>query len=169
MKSFQIPGIAGTMLWLSLFCAAGQTNPAVSTTVSSGKVVLPERITAVDANITSAVSVRPTRPALPPEVQAKIERFKIDARNYVAQQEALKKQLAGASEDERRVLRERIRILREAWLERAREIRKEYKDRLADLKEKLPDHSEVLDSVRSEIKDSLRQEQQGGRPRRGGD
>lgn len=160
---------------LTLFAAAGamaQTNVDSTTQKVEGQVVVPERPTAIDANISPTTTVRPVRPErtpLPPEVLSRIEQFKKDARNYLEQQEALKKKLVGANEKERAIIRERLKELREQWLERSREIRKEFKERQQELADKLPGHREVLESLRSAAKEQARDAQQETRTRRGDD
>ncbi len=148
--------LAGAMIVLAVFPVTAQ--PTANQVTRTGTVIVPERPTAVDANVSSATTVRPAltaRPALPPEVQARVERFKLDARSYLAQQEALKKQLQGANDTERAVIRDKLRQLREQWLERARELRQEYQDRKDALKEKLQDRQEIFDELRNNARDQL--------------
>jgi hypothetical protein len=172
MRPFRQLGFALAILCGAAFAAVGQTNPTVSSSLSGGRVIVPERPTAVDANVTSfgpSRPLRPERPALPPEVSQRIDRFKLDARAYMEQQEALKKSLVGANEQERQAIRLQIHALREKWLEQVREMRKEYKDRLPELRQKLAGHSEVLDSVRNSARNQLKEMQQETKPRRGDD
>lgn len=148
-----------------------QTNP-VNTTgqpLPNGRVILPEKLTAPDSANATISTLRPAlteRPNLPPEVLARIERFKQDARAYLARQEALKKQLQGANDKERALIREQLKELRDRWLERARELRKEYKERQAELADKLSEYRELLNDVRASAPS---QAAQGGRTRRGDD
>ena len=138
--------------------ATAQTNPVdtASQLKRDGKVIVPERPTANDtanANTTTANlrPSRPERPNLPPEVQALVEKFKRDARAYRDREEALKKQLEGANEKERALIREQLRELRAQWLERTKEMRKEYKDRQAELADKLAGHTRLLDATRNSV------------------
>ena len=147
----------GTAILVTIFTAAAQTT--ANEPIRSGTVIVPERPTAVDANVSSVATVRPDRPerpALPPEVLARVDRFKLDARAYLAQQDALKKQLQGASDQERAVVREKLRALREQWLEQARELRQEYKERSAELESKLRDHRELFDELRNSAAEQIR-------------
>jgi hypothetical protein len=161
--------LAVVAIGLSLFASnsRAQTNVANSTpqTTRDGMVLAPEQTTANDSSVIAASDTRPSRPErpnLPPEVQSRIERFKVDARAYLARQEALKKELQGANDKERAIIREKLNELREQWLERAREMRKEYKERQAELADKLTEYRELLDKSRStSIQDT------GGRTRRG--
>ena len=159
----------------ALFAAASaraQTNvTSASQPPVKGQVLVPERLTTTDsANTTKLLRpARPERAPLPPEVVARIESFKRDARAYLDKQEALKKKLQGANDQERAVIRDRLRELREQWLERSRELRKEYRERLQELADKMPEYRELLDSIRSSAQDQLRQSQSDTRTRRGND
>ena len=149
--------VVGATVLVTVCTAVAQTT--ASEPIRSGTVIVPERPTAVDANVSSAVTARPDRPerpALPPEVLARVDRFKLDARAYLAQQDALKKQLQGASDQERAVVREKLRALREQWLEQARELRQEYKERSAELESKLRDHRELFDELRNSAAEQIR-------------
>src|SRR5262245_31711946 len=133
-----------------------------------GQVLVPDRPTAPDANVGNQGSVKPPKNSeLPPEVSKRVDRFKLDAKAYLDAQEALKKQMVGASDTERAALREQLRLLREKWLERSRELREEYKERRAELEDKLKDHRELFDELRNAAAD--RKQNSGGHHRRGGD
>jgi len=168
MKNFWWPlaGAAWLLGWPATFA---QTNVTTSSDAQrAGQVVVPERPTAIDANLGPTTGVVPPvgdRPQLPPEVSSRIERFKLDARAYLAQQDLLKKKMAGASDQERAALRDQLRNLREKWLERSRELREEYKDRKAELELKLRDHRELFDEIRGAAAE--RRRDAGERPRRG--
>jgi len=173
MKRLKHLSVAATVTLCAVVGLVAQTNLDTSTQpVRDGQVLLPERPTAPDAANATTANLRPAlaeRPSLPPEVNARVERFKLDARAYLEQQEALKKQLQGANDKERAAIRERLRALREQWLERARELRKEFKERQAELADKLEGHRELLDSVRSSAQQQLQEAQQETRTRRGQD
>lgn len=158
MKLMTKLSVAGVTILLGVFAAGGQDTSTQPT--RDGTVIVPERPTAVDANVSSAATVRPARPdlrpGLPPQVQVRVERFKLDARSYLAQQEALKKQLQGANDEQRALIRERLSQLREQWLERARDLRQEYKERKAELENKLRDHKELFDELRNNATEQLR-------------
>ena len=149
--------------------ARAQTNVISATATREGQVLVPEKLTATDSPITSPRPTRPERPALPPAVLERIERFRLDARKYLDQQEALKKRLQGANDQERAAIRDKMRDLREKWLERARELRKEYRERLQELSDKMPEYRELLDSIKSSATDQLKQAQPDSRPRPGVD
>jgi hypothetical protein len=164
--------LAGALALLGCGAALAQDTNPVSTSANaerSGTVVVPERPTAYDDNTTPNTGILPTplgnRDQLPAEVTSRIERFKADARRYLAQQELLKKKLAGANDQERAAIREQLRLLREKWLERSREMREQYKDRKAELESKLRDHRELFDDIRGAAAEKRREA--GDRPRRG--
>jgi hypothetical protein len=146
--------------------ALAQTNPVSSTTqpVRDGKVIVPERPTSTDSGITTESSLRPARnerPSLPPAVLSPVERFKLEAREYIESEQTLKRKLEGANDKDRAILRERIKTLREQWSERARELRREFKERRDELADKMPDRQELFNSIR----DNARQTLQDGRDR----
>ena len=163
--------IIGATSVLALSSAYAQTNvSAASQPVRSGTEVVPEKLTTTDASTTSNLRpTRPERPKLPPEVLERIEKFKKEARTYLDKQEALKKQMDGANDKERAALRDRIKQLREEWLEKAREFRKELRERQLELIDKLPDYREVIDSARTAAQQQLQQTQTDSRTHRGQD
>jgi hypothetical protein len=157
MKLMRDLTLAGAMILLGVFVASAQSTANQPT--RNGTVIVPERPTAVDANVSPTATVRPVRPerpGLPPEVQARVERFKLDARSYLARQEELKRQLQGANDEQRAAVRENLRQLREQWLERARELRQEQQERRAELETKLRDHKEMFDELRNNATEQLR-------------
>jgi hypothetical protein len=175
MMKLTKPIVAGAIaVWLARDGAWGQTNPPPTSSLPprSGQVLLPERPTAVDANVNPTSNLRPSRPERPPlspEVQNRINRFKLEARAYLEKQEALKKQLIGANEKERAVIRERLRESREQWLERARELRKEFRERQQELLDKMPEYRELFNALRNTAQQQLQETQQETRTRRGND
>ncbi len=138
---------------LGWWCGAeAQTNLTTAAGQPSGQVVVPERLTAGDGGLSSSATVRPARPErpeLPAQVRARLERFKLDARAYLAQQQALKKKMAGAKDQDREALREQLRALRERWLEQAREMRQEQQAQKQELQQKLQGHKELFDEIRN--------------------
>ena len=149
--------------------AVAQTNINTATSVKrDGQVIVPERPTSTDAANATTVTLRPSRPErpnLPPELQARVERLKQEARAYLARQQALKKQLQGANDKDRAALRAQIRELQQQWSEQAKALRKEFKERQAELADKLPAYRELLDNVRS----TTVQDAAGGHSNRGDD
>jgi hypothetical protein len=166
-----------TRLWLigavsvmALTVSHGQTNVSSSDPTRKGTTVVPEKLTATDVSATS--NLRPTvaqRPKLPQEVLDRIEKFKREARIYLDKQEALKKQLDGANDKERAALRDKIKQLREQWLDEAREFRKDLRQRQQELIDKLPDYREVIESARTAAKQQAQQSQTDSRTHRGED
>ncbi len=164
-------GLLGVLLTLSQVAAWGQTNISTSSGVKrEGQVVSPEKLTVTDT--TPATSLRPARAErqqLPAVVEDRVQHFRTEARAYLVQQEQLKKKLAGANDKERAAIREQIKQLRSQWLEQAREMRKEFRQRQQELMEKLPDYREVIDSARNAAQQQALQAQQEIRRRRGSD
>jgi len=160
--------LAGVVVWLVATGATAQTNiNSASQPDRDGQAVSPEKLTATDVSTTSNLRPpRDERKKLPPAVLTRIELFKRDARAYLEKREALKKQLEGSNDRERDAARQKIKQLREEWLERAREFRKEFRDRQQELKVKMPDYSEVLDSVNA-ARQSAIQSQTSTRPHPG--
>jgi len=155
------------LLGLGLSGVSAQTNLNTTSLTREGESVQPEKLTVTDVSTSS--NLRPDRPErkdLPPEVADRIQDFRRDARKYLAEQEALKKQLEGANDEDRAVIRKQIEGLRRQWLEKAREMRKELRARQAELIDKLPDHREVLDSVREATLQDAQQAEQNTRPGR---
>jgi len=174
-----LAGVAA--LIVAALAASAQTNITPSaTSPRQGRVLAPDQPLNSDAINTTSTEQRPKlteRNALPPASQAWIEQFKLERRRYLAQQEALRKQLIGANDEQRARLRAQLESLRRQWLERLRDLRAQFKDRQAELVDKLPSHREVLQSVRDAARqsalDELRQQLQNqstdGRDRRGTD
>lgn len=166
MKLMKYLVLTLTATFFAVSGALAQTNPVNSTTqpVRDGKVIVPERPTSTDSSLTSESNLRPPRderPSLPPAVLDPVQRFKLEAREYIASEQTLKRKLEGANDKDRAILRERIKTLREQWSERARELRKEFKERRDELADKMPDRQELFNSIR----DNARQTLQDGRDR----
>ena len=166
MKLMKYLVLTATATLFAVSGAFAQTNPVNSATqpVRDGKVIVPERPTSTDSSLTSESNLRPSRderPSLPPAVLDPVQRFKLEAREYIESEQTLKRKLEGANDKDRAILRERIKTLREQWSERARELRKEFKERRDELADKMPDRQELFNSIR----DNARQTLQDGRDR----
>jgi hypothetical protein len=162
---------AGWLLMAAL-TSPGQTStdPAPAAVDSGGRVIAPSSPS--DSPLVN-VSPRPTRDEqrpLPTEVEARINRFKADARAYLERQEALRKQFQGASAEERARIRAQLETLRREWLERAKELRRDFSERRADLADKLPAYKKMLlDDVKNGARDELKDQKREVRDRRGTD
>ena len=144
-------------------------NPGSQPT-RNGTTVAPEKLTTTDDG--TAANLRPTRgerQKLPPEVLARIERFKRESRLYLNRQEELKKQMQGVNDRERAAIRDKLKTLRDQWLDQAREFRKELRQRQQELVDKLPDYREVIESARNAAAQQALQNQKDSRPHRGED
>src|SRR5438132_253771 len=115
-------------LWLGLAIASAQTNitPAAGTRV--GKIVVPDAPANSDAITTVTRPTVTERPSLPPEVLERIQKFRKNAQAYLDKEQAIKKQLQGANDQDRARIRAELRLLREKLLQQQRELREEFKD-----------------------------------------
>ena len=174
MKNY-IRLVAGALLGLFMVAmdAWAQTNVTTSTTKDVvGRVVLPDQPPTVDSINAQPLADRPLRlerNKLPPEVLERIRIFEQARKRYLEQQEALLRQLRGATDEERARIRQQVQRAREQWLERARQLRQEFKDRLPDLRDKLPRHREVLEGAREAAREQLRDQTRDPSNRRGQD
>jgi len=161
--------LSGVGAWLIAATALAQTNvtPSVQP-LREGQAVSPDKLTVNDVSTESNLRPQRTeRQKYPPEVLARLEKFKQQARDYLNQEQVLKKELEGANDKERAAVREKMKQAREEWLERSREFRKEFRERQQELLDKLPDYREVLDSARTAAQQSAQQSDT--RPHRGED
>ena len=147
----------GLAVWIGMTAALGQTNisPTLAEGTRIGKVV--SSPTAPLASDAFAAVNRPKvaeRPDLSPEVNERIQRFRRDAQLYLDRQQALKKQLEGANDQERARIREQMEIARLKWVERTRELRAEHRDRALELRDKLRDYAPVINSAQDSLRDS---------------
>ena len=164
--------LVAALACLALPGARAQTNVTSATTQTrEGTTLEPEKLTVTDpsptSNLRPALTERQTK--LPPEVLARIERFKREARLYLDKQEDLKKKLQGVNDKERAEIREKLKDLRDQWLEKAREFRKELRERQRELLDKLPDYREVIESARAAAAQQALDSRKETRPHRGED
>ncbi|MBI5386340.1 MAG: hypothetical protein HZA90_16845 [Verrucomicrobia bacterium] len=177
MKQFgKIMAALGAWLFVAVLSSAAQGTNVTPTVppapVRHGQIVVPEKPPVNGPAV--AVDVRPTlaeRRALPPEVRARIDRFRDDARRYLEQQEKLRKLLQGANDEDRARIRAELQALREQWVERSLELRKEFKERQRELADRLPSHRELFmedskTTLKQQLLDNAR-DQQPERPPRG--
>ena len=168
MKWMKQLALVGVAVCLAASAALAQTNVTSTQPTREGTTVLPEKLTTTDDG--TASNLRPTRgerQKLPPEVLARIERFKRESRIYLNKQEELKKQMQGVNDKERAAIRDRLKALRDQWLDQAREFRKELRERQRELLDKLPDYREVIESARTAAAQQALQTQKDSRPHRG--
>jgi hypothetical protein len=170
-STWLLMGLAATTALnaMPLLAQENETKPVQITPTRDrlGRVVVPERPTAIDA---PTVVARPTlaeRPDLTPEVKARIEAFRRDARAYLERQEALRKELLGSNDELRARIREQLEDDRQQWLERSRQIREEFRDRREELLRKMPERQEIIDSTREVVREQMRDARGEIRKRRG--
>lgn len=101
---------------------------------------------------------RPPRPEyrrIPQELELKLREFQRLRERYLREQERLIKLYKGATEPERDLIRQRLQLRREEWLERSLSIKENSRERLRDLMRELPKHREALDAARDAARDQL--------------
>jgi len=128
------------------------------TTTNTAPKIVPERVGRVlqppapaGTAPTSPLADRPVRSErqpLPQDIKDRLQRFEQLREAYLAEQKELLRRLRGATDEDRDRIRQLIQERREAWLEKLRTLREEARERLADLKQTLSQHQEVLDAAR---------------------
>jgi hypothetical protein len=149
MKTEQKRAIAVVAgVWIGLATTLAQTNITPSAGTRVGKIVVPDAPANSDAISPVVRPATTDRPTLSPEVQARIQKFRKDAQAYLDREQAIKKRLQGANDQDRQKLREELRLMREKLLEQQRQLREEFRDRLSELRSKLQDRSELFDNLK---------------------
>ena len=147
--------------WVTATTALAQTlgsDPVQPATI--GQVIQPPDLKALplnptDVSLTSTRPERPERPALSPEILEQLRsKFEFSRESYLKRQEELKRLLQGATEAQRKLVRDQIKESRQRWLEQAREFRDEAKDRARELRRQLPKLREALDESRQQLLDA---------------
>ena len=134
-----LPGLAQT----------GTLNTATKPTV--GRVLSPEIPPSPSAADANAVK-RPDRPerALPPEIKAQLQKFEAAREAYLKQQEELRRKEQSSTDEERKIIRQRIQESHDAWVERAKQYRDEARERVKEIKRELaPKFDRALDDNRN--------------------
>ena len=130
---------------------AAANASSVGTTVSgTGRVLEFQASDSIQAG-ESAVpgAVRPTRGEQQPvsaEIRAQLLKFESARDAYLKRQKELMQQLKGASDEQRKVVRDQLKGLREQWLEQSLQFRREARGRIADLKTELPQFEALKNS-----------------------
>jgi hypothetical protein len=91
--------------------------------------------------------VRPGTSTTPPEVQAIVSDFQAQREAFVAQQQALAQQLAGATESERQQLRDQMHDAMQTFRQQQAQFREQMHDQVDRLREQLRDHNRLLNTV----------------------
>lgn len=143
------------------------TNPPVAIDpIRLGRVLQPPVSSTVDGSPVSSMIPRPERveqQRLPQDIRDRLQQFERVREAYLTEQRELQRRLRGATDADRDQIRELIRERRAAWLEQFRTFRQEARERLAELRDALPNHREALDAAR----DTARQKAEEARERRG--
>jgi hypothetical protein len=92
------------------------------------------------------------QPNLPDDLKGLIQKFQTDREGFLKAQEDLRKQLKGATADQRAALREQAQSNREKWLDEQSKLREDIRSRLKDLKSQLASHSDAIDSAKENAK-----------------
>jgi len=90
---------------------------------------------------------RPNRPGLPADIAKLMREFETDREAFLAKQREIIKTLQGATEEQRASIRETLRQNREEWLKANTELREQIRQKLQELRDKLPNRREVLDNA----------------------
>ncbi len=68
--------------------------------------------------------------AIPTEIKAQLQQFQSARDAYLKKQKELAQQLKGSGEEQRKLVREQLQVLRRDWLERSLAFRREVSDRV---------------------------------------
>lgn len=101
---------------------------------------------------------RPPRPEyrkIPPELAAKLREFNVLREKFLKEQEGLIRKYKGATEKDRDLIRQRLQLRREEWLERSRSMKEDSRERLRDLIRELPKHREALEAARDAVREEV--------------
>ena len=86
------------------------------------------------------------------EVRKMIDDFKEAQARFVEEEKALKSKLTEAKENDRALIRSEIQSRREAFLDQQRDAREEIRKRVAELKDRLKDHQEIIDQSKEQAR-----------------
>lgn len=157
----------------ALQAQSGDTNQTSLTDSSDrkGQVVMPLEPATTDAGAGAGpISGTVTRlQDIPQQVQERLQQFELMREAYLKQQNELLRQLKGANDEQRELIREKLRDQRQRWLDQSRLFREQARERLAELKEKLLRHQDVLDAARERAREQLNGAEERVRERRGTD
>jgi vacuolar-type H+-ATPase subunit H len=102
-------------------------------------------------------------------IRERLRLFELKREAYLAEQLDLVRQMRGASNEERKRLREQLREQRQNWLDEAKQIREQARLRLQEMKQELANHSEVLEAARERAREQALEGAEKARERRGTD
>lgn len=159
MSHWQNALVAGTagLLVTAASCCFGQTGvtsvtPALRNTDRDGRIVVSDK-QAIDLGLNAPLTT--DRQNLPLPIKDRLQRFEGPREAYQREQEQLRKRLTGAAtEAERERIRALIKERHEDWRRRARDLRAQSKDRIAELRRQMPSKSEILDAARENAREA---------------
>lgn len=137
-----IAGLVGLLVTAQDGTAQTSASPAstsidVAPTATSdriGRVVISDKQLADDGYLLPTANSLEFR-RLPPEIRERIQRFELNRDAYLKRQQELNQRLRGAATDEERQrVRDQISKALDAWRERAKDSRRELKDRLDEMR-----------------------------------
>lgn len=112
---------------------------------SGGRIVSETKSTPSElippSSVADGSALRPTRAEQQPvsaEIKAQLQKFETARDAYLKRQKELAAMLKGASEDQRKAVREQLKTLRDQWLEQSIQFRREVQSRIPDLKTEIP-------------------------------
>jgi hypothetical protein len=103
---------------------------------------------------------------LPDPIKKLKDDFKQSHQTYLDEQKALLNKAKGGSKEDQEVLRAKIKENRQEFLEKQKAVQEEIRKQMADLKDKLKDHREVIDEAKEKAKETAKEKVKG---RKGGD
>ena len=74
--------------------------------------------------------VKGDQATVPAEIKAQLQQFQAARDSYLKKQKELTQQLRGSSDEQRKLVREQLQVLRQEWLDRSLTFRREVSDRL---------------------------------------
>lgn len=171
----QYAGLVAAVLVVggALQAQSGDTNQAslADSSDRKGQVVAPlEPVTTDVATGSGLIGSTVTRlQDVPQQIRERLQQFESMRETYLKQQNELLRQLKGANDEQRELIREKLREQRQQWLEQSKLFREQARERLAELKEKLLQHQDVLDAARERAREQLDDAKERVRERRGTD
>jgi hypothetical protein len=161
MKASRIGRSALWLFGMGLACVVGaQEEPNSQQTERKGEVVQSR----VDAGYLLQFQSRTGMPdgmdrgRVAETVRERVQKFEQLRAAYLEQHRKMLQELKGASTElDREQIRERIQERRQEWTDLARQIREHARERVTALKERLPNHGELLDQAKEQAREQLRE------------
>lgn len=157
LRSGRWTGAVVTSMVLVVGSLQAQEKPQVEVPIVSGSSVAPGRVIDLDSAASGSPALDPNSPGalratraeqqpVSAEIRAQLLKFESARDAYLKRQKELSQQLKGAGEEQRKVVREQLKGLRDQWLEQSLQFRREARSRIADLKTDLPQFEALKNS-----------------------